>query len=213
MINPVMKVTDNGIVLNDSDEIVSQVLKSLCYNNTFCPNVKRVIYNLSSRRGEKSHRKEYTLATTVYFADGTKTTVKNSVHDKVDITTEKVKLSDGSEIEVETATVESREVGLVYALVKRMIGEPDENGVVSKGLCTFIGKMIASATNQPVENARLEAEEKIRKAKKSELKKASKKEKPSLRGCVESLSDVIDRLDKRLSYLEGCNCKKTPKKK
>ena len=197
--NTIMCQTPNGICINDDDEILAQALKSLCRNNTFCPNIDRVIFNLGKYRGEKSHRTEYTLATTIFFVDGTKTTVKNSIHDKVDVVKEKVKLSDGSEIEVETATRESREVGLIYAIVKRLIGEPNENGEVKGGFCTFLGKMVDGAFNQPIENAKTQAEEKIRKAKAKEAKKNRvKKEQPSLRKCVQSLTDIIAKLDKKL---------------
>lgn len=194
-----MKMTPNGITLNDNDEIVSQVMKSLCHNNTFCPNIKRVIYNIDTYRGEKSHRKEHTLATTVFFADGTKTTVKNSIHDKVDVVMEKVKLSDGSEIEVETASRESKEVGLVYAIVKRLIGEPDENGTVGGHYCTFLNKTVTKAFDQPIEKAKNVAEEKIRKSKKVASKKKSNDEQPSLRRCVQSLTDIIGKIDSRLN--------------
>jgi hypothetical protein len=206
--NTAIKMTPNGIVVNDDDEIVSQVMKSLCFNNTFCPNIKRVIYNLDTYRGEKSHRTEYTLATTVFFADGTKTTVKNSVHDKVGVIKEKVKLSDGSEIEVDAPSIESREVGLVYALVKRLVGEPDEKGAVTGGYCTFLNKTVKNAFVQPIENAKNAAEEKIRKAKKNELKKKVKTEQPSLRKCVESLSEVVAKLASQVND----SLKKTPKK-
>jgi hypothetical protein len=200
-----MKMTPNGIVVNDDDEIVSQVMKSLCFNNTFCPNIKRVIYNLGTYRGEKSHRTEYTLATTVFFADGTKTTVKNSIHDKVRVIKEKVKISDGSEIEVDAPTIESRELGLVYALVKRLIGGIDEKGTVAGGYCTFLNKTVKNAFVQNIETAKSAAEEKIRKSKKTELKNRVKAEPPSLRKCVESLSEVVAKLASQVDDL-------TPKK-
>lgn len=199
MMNTVMCKTPNGICITDNDDIVEQVVKSLSWNNTFCPNIDRVIYNLGKVRGKKSHRPEYTLATTIFFVDGTKTTVKNSVHDKVAVEIEKIKLSDGKVIEVETATREAREVGLVYAIVKRLIGEPTENGEVKGHFCSFLNKTVDAAFNQPVENAKTQAEEKIRKAKAKEMKKNKvKKEQPSLRKCVQSLSDIISRLDKKI---------------
>ena len=200
MMQPIMCETPNGICITDNDEILSQTLKSMCRNNTFCPNIQRVIYNLDKRRGEKSHRPEYTLATTVFFVDGTKTTVKNSVHDKVDVKIEKIKLSDGTETEVETATRESREVGLVYAIVKRLIGEPNEKGEVGGHYCTFLSKTVEKAFNQPVENAKIKAEEKIRKERVKKIKKTSThKEQPSLRKCVQSLTEIINKLDKKIS--------------
>lgn len=192
--NKVMELTSNGFELNPDNSIIEQVCKSICRNNTFCPNIDRVIFNLDTYRGEKSHRTEYTLATTVFFVDGSKTTVKNSVHDKIDIIKEKVKLSDGSEIEVDSPSHDSKEIGLVYAIVKRIVGEPDEKGTVSGGFASFINKTLKKAFNQPVEMAKIEAEEKIRKTKKSQLKGQAKTKHPSLRECVKSLSEVVEKL-------------------
>ena len=70
------------------------------------------------------------LVTVVYFKDGTKVTVKNSAKDGITLVDKKVKLSDGSEKTVTTASDESKEIGLVYAIVKRIICDYDDNGTV-----------------------------------------------------------------------------------
>lgn len=198
--NTAMKLTDNGICVTDNDDILSSVIKSLCYNNSFCPNIERVIHSLSKKRNEKSHRNDYTLATTIFFADGTKTTVKNSIHDKVNVIKEDVKLSNGSTIEVEVASTESKEVGIMYALVKRIVGGCDENGTVGKGFCTFLNRIAKEAYDQNLESTKNAAEEKIRKTRVKKFKtEAAKKstEKPSLRKCVNELSDLLEKLTKK----------------
>lgn len=200
--NTVMKLTDNGIRVTDNDDILESTIKSLVYNNSFCPNIERVIHSLSKKRNEKSHRNDYTLATTLFFADGTKTTVKNSIHDKVSVTKQTVKLSDGSTIEVETASTESKEVGIMYALVKRIVGGCDENGTVGRGFCTFLNHIAKESYDQNIETARNAAEETIRKSqrRKRRSQEAEKRtEKPSLRKCVNELSDIIEKLARKIN--------------
>lgn len=202
--NTVMKLTDNGIRVTDNDDILESTIKSLVYNNSFCPNIERVIHSLSKKRNTKSHRNDYTLATTLFFADGTKTTVKNSIHDKVNVIKRNIELSDGSVTEVETASTESKEVGIMYALVKRIVGGCDENGTVGKGFCTFLNRIAKEAYDQNIESARNAAEEKIRKTRVRKFKEgiakaalAKKTEKPSLRKCVNELSDLLEKLAKK----------------
>lgn len=196
--NTIMKATDNGITVTDNDDILSSVINSFIFNNSFCPNIERVIHSLSKKRNEKSHRNDYTLATTIFFADGTKTTVKNSIHDKVNVVKKNIELSDGSVTEVETATTESKEVGIMYALVKRIVGGCDENGTVGKGFCTFLNRIAKEAYDQNVESVRNAGEEKIRKAKAKALKSKQKTEKPSLRKCVDDLTTLIANISKTL---------------
>jgi hypothetical protein len=179
---------------------VDAVVRSLARNNTFCPNIDRTIFNLSKKRNETSHRNDYILATTIYFVDGTKVTVKNCVNDKVSVTTETIKLSDGTTKEVETASLESREIGVAYAILKRMICTPDEKGEVKGGFGSFLSKVIKEAWNQPVESAKIKAENEIRKAKiKENTSTKIKEEKPSLRKCVKELSDILASLKSKMA--------------
>jgi len=191
-----MVKTPYGYKVNPDEKLVTSVVGSLVRNNTFCPNIKRVIFNLG-----KGDNDQPILATTVFFADNTKVSVKNSREDEVKVVTEKITLSDGSEKEVETASLESREIGLAYAILKRIVCTPDKNGTIeSKGFITFLHKQIKNAWNQPVEAARAKGENAI-KAKNAPVatEKSVKAEKPSLRKCVTALSELLTKLDDKLS--------------
>lgn len=194
--NTVIKDTfgeGNDIAYEIDNCLMDKVLKSLSRNNTFTPNITRVIYNLNK---DKS-----VLATTVYFIDGTKVTVKNSGKDKVTLCKEKVKLSDGSVEEIETASEESREVGLVYAILKRIICSPDDKGCVNgKGFGSFLKKTVKNAWNQNVEEIKTKRDKDF--AKKVYLEKVAK-QKPksknsSLREVVNNLSEVVKGLAEKM---------------
>jgi hypothetical protein len=187
-----------GLRVTSDDSVLEAVLASLARNNSFAPGIKRTIYNLSKKRNEKSHRSDYVLATTVFFTDGTKTTVKNSMNDRVSVVTEKIKLSDGTTRDVETASAESREIGLLYAILKRLICVPEANGTVEgKGFANFLRTKVREAWNQNVEEERTKAENEIRKTRLRAKKPAQKKEeKPSLRKCVQDLTDAINAFKK-----------------
>lgn len=149
----VIKITADGCVTRtiDSDKWDSFV-QSMVRNNTFCPNIKRVIFNLKTTEtrpvldaagkpitDEKGRVQRQTvevtpeLATAVYFADGTKCTVVNS--DKDLITTEEKEVTyvdcdnSGKEFTVKTgrkvkvASEAAKEAGVVYAIVKRIFGK------------------------------------------------------------------------------------------
>lgn len=153
----VIKMTADGCVTRttDSDKWDSFV-QSMVRNNTFCPNIKRIIFNLKTTEtrpvldaagkpitDEKGRVKrqivEVTpeLATAVYFVDGTKCTVVNS--DKDVVATEEKEVfyfdfkSDGTETKVKTghkvkvATEAAKEAGVVYAIVKRIFGKIDDD--------------------------------------------------------------------------------------
>lgn len=196
---PVMIDDGYRLRVTDDDSVLESVVNSLARNNSFCPGIKRTIFNLSKKRNETSHRNDYVLATTVFFHDGTKTTVKNSMNDKVSVVTEKVKLSDGTTRDVETASIESREIGVLYAILKRMICVPEKSGTVEgKGFANFLRKTVKNAWNQNVEEVRTKAENEIRKSnlKTKKTQKVQKNEKSSLRQCVKDLAEVIASLKK-----------------
>lgn len=139
-INKIHRDTQGNVVgCEYEDTLFTPVISSLLRNNTFCPAVDHVVYTLKTYEDKAvtdkngalvmdtktgkpvRHRTKIdpVLSTTVYFKDGTKTTVVNSEHDKVMLD------KDG------LATVESRELGIVYALAKRLFGVPDEHGKVN----------------------------------------------------------------------------------
>lgn len=149
----VIKRTADGFLTrtNDSDKWES-FIRSVVKNNTFCPNIKKVIFNLKTTetrpvldlagnpvKDEKGRvqrqQVEVTpeLATVVYFADGTKCTVVNSDKDVVATEEKEVTYIDcdksGKEFTVKTgrkvkvASEAAKEAGVVYAIVKRIFGK------------------------------------------------------------------------------------------
>lgn len=131
-------------------------IKSMSGNNTYCPSIKRVIFNLKTTEtkpvlgtdgkpvtDEKGRVKRETvniapsLATCVYFSDGTKVTVVNSALDTVDVERKEVTYTEydktGKKNVVNTgkfasvASNASKEAGIVYAIAKRLLGVVDED--------------------------------------------------------------------------------------
>lgn len=179
----------------DDNWMVEDMTADLLTRGVAFPKVERVIFNL----GEKSEKKEMrsfkneetgkwekrevvipaykTLATVMYFKDGTKVSVVNSIGDTIDFN------EDG------TVSHDAKERGIVYALVKRLIGKFDRNGkFITPGLGRELNTLIKNAYDCQVEaKKRAEAEAK----RKEELAKEQAKPKRKR----ESLSSVVDRLN------------------
>ena len=107
----------------------------------------------------------------------------------------KVYFSDGTWVLLKATNgdVFDKERGLVYALVKRMMGTPDPvtHEVKGGGYMSAIRRMVDSATDQ-IKNR--EEKEKARAEKKARLDAApaeKKRKKASLRDCVGELSDIL----------------------
>lgn len=197
-----------------NDEHLDETIASLVFNNTFCPNVERVVFNTKTTdevarldesgaplKDEKGRVVKETvkldspvLATVVYFADGTKSTVKNSHGDKITLVKEKVALSDGSTVEVETASEQSKENGLMAAILKRMVTGLDEDGnSTGRKFSKFLKAAVSDAFVQDVEAVKSRNERSIAKAKakaKANEPKAPKDEKPRRK----SLGEVVAEL-------------------
>lgn len=148
----VIKIVDGCAIRTHDEDVWYSLCRSVAKNNTFCPNIKRVIFNLKTTEtrpvldadgkpvtDEKGRVKrqivEVTpeLATAVYFADGTKCTVVNSDNDLVTTEEKEVTYVDcdksGKKSTVKTgrkvkvATEAAKEAGVVYAIVKRIFGK------------------------------------------------------------------------------------------
>lgn len=169
---PVINSVGGSMVINES------ALQELRRTNCTMPDVDRVIYNLGTKRyplrdANGKHVKDENgkfkmgepvkvLATVVYFIDDTKVSVVNSVTDAVDV--EKVFLdADGKVTKdeakavqtVEVATKDSKERGLVYAMIKRMFSTPDKEGkMVNSGLGRILNKLNSAAYDENLEAVR-----------------------------------------------------------
>lgn len=203
----ILDVTEFGDISRVADEKVwGAFIKSMCRNNTFCPAVKRVIFNL----GTKNDRK--VLGTTVFFSDGTKTSVINSENDGltfVDATKEVVKVDEtGKSYTVKeplgftVASDASKEMGLVYAIVKRMFGTQEINKKTGKPTDVIIGNgfgrklrdLVEAGYDTQLEDYKNKEAKKAAKAEYEARKNTAKKRRPSLAETVDKLADIVEKL-------------------
>ena len=219
--------TNEVIGYNVDEHLGDQVVKSLMFNNSFVPNIERVIFNTKTTeevakldlsgaplKDEKGRVLKETvklenpvLATTVFFADGTKVTVKNSDKDEVTVVDKTVKLSDGSEISVKTASQESKEIGVVHAIVKRCVCQYDESGnVTNAGYAKFLHTTVEKAHVQEIERAKVSAERKLSKQKAKNTAKPKKDRSKGLRAVVQELAEVVAGLRGAMKDSNGCDC-------
>jgi hypothetical protein len=189
--------------------INSTVIEELKQNNTAFPDIKRIIYNI----GKKSYRKldengksvrdengkivmsepVDVLATVVYFADDTKISVVNSTADGVKF--EDHKLSNGSTVKV--ASRESKEMGLVYAIVKRLLTKYNKDG---KPLDSATGRILGDYVKQSYDSVIEHAELKIARAKskaehEAKLNTAKPKKKYSIKETLARINEMLDKAD------------------
>lgn len=186
-----------------------EVIKELKQNNTAFPDIKRVIYNI----GKKSYRKldengksirdekgklvmsepVDVLATVVYFADDTKISVVNSVADGLRF--EDHTLSNGSTVKV--ASRESKEMGLVYAIVKRLLTKYDKDG---KPLDSATGRILNDYVKKSYDSIIEQAELKIARAKskaehEAKLNTAKPKKRYSIKDTLARINEMLDKAD------------------
>ena len=184
-------------------------LEDLDRSGTAFPDIENIIFNESTSKTrakrdengnlvidpqtEKPVRETYavepTLATTIYFADGSKVTVTNSKNDAV-------MGPDGK------FTEESYERGVIYAIVKRLFGEyvKTANGIELK--CEGFGRKLKELVNSAYNVKKAEAERKAAKEAASkrhaELEAAAKanprRPRKSLGATVAELADTVAKL-------------------
>lgn len=131
------------------------------------------------------------LATIVYFTDGTKVVVTNSETDKVDLVD--VKLADGTV--VKTASNQAKERALIYALVKRLYGTPDDLGNIENvGLARRLTELVQNGYDTRLEDAKNRIAEAARKA-------AAKAQKPAKKRY--SLSETLARINALIDRAEA----------
>lgn len=153
----------------------------------YIPAITRVIYNTGSKATAEGEERPV-LATIVEFADGTKSTVINSVHDKVALDT------NGH------PTREAKETGFVYAVIKRLLcGKLLDNfdGTLSCEMKGF-GRILADYVDNAFDcqKAKKDAADQKAAAQKAhnELKANTKPKHASLAEVVDKLASIVDGL-------------------
>jgi hypothetical protein len=111
--------TENGIgIMSDvHDYVIEKLTNTGCY----MPEITKVVYNKSTKNGVNK------LTTIVHFADETKAIVSNSLADKVDI-------DENGKI-----TKQAKEIGLVYAIAKRILAAKYKHNYSDETLLDQIG--------------------------------------------------------------------------
>lgn len=148
------------------------------------PDVERIIYNRGTKKAADGSERP-TLATVVYFVDGSKVTVVNSEHDGLQLD------ADGK------PTRESKERGLIYALVKRIyaseyvMSDKGELKLESKGFGRILNEFVDSAYDQQEEDAKRKAAEAAAKAEFEAKKGTSKRKRAALGEVVVDLSESV----------------------
>ena len=177
------------------EEARQSVIDSLVATNTFAPKISSVRYHTSVKENGKG-----VLHTVVTFVDGTTSVVKNDpdMGDEISLVEKEVVLSDGSKRKMLTASESAKEIGLVYAIVKRMVCKLDGMGTVKpKGFINFIRSAVRKARVQDVIDGTVVAEREL--AKKRAEKRNSDREK--LLDTIDTLRKEIEELNRRFSKL------------
>lgn len=195
-----------------TDDIKANVVKALMENNCYMPMVDRVIYNIGKKAYPKLDKNGKrvkdekgkvvmgepvdVLATVVFFDDNTKISVVNSAHDGV--TFEDHVLSNGNTVKV--ASESSKEIGLVYAIIKRMIAVPDKNDP-DKMKAEGLGRILRTAVKDLSYDSVIEkAELKIARAKskaehEAKLNTAKPKKRYSIAETLTRINEMLDKAD------------------
>jgi hypothetical protein len=188
-----------------SPETEKSVMRELFERGCAMPDIARIYFNLGKadvkvhvdESGRKVVDKSYpTLTTVVAFVDGSKVTVVNSEHDPI-------KFDENGDV-----SRESKETGLVYALVKRMFsvysGSMHIGNVIltSSGFGRQLNELIDSAYDPKLEAAKraaAAAEAKAAHEARQAAAKARKSKNPSLAETVRELKNVVEVLGANVS--------------
>ena len=188
-----------------SPETEKSVMRELFERGCAMPDIARIYFNTGKadvkvhvdETGRKVVDKSYpTLTTVVTFVDGSKVTVVNSEHDPI-------KFDKNGDV-----SRESKETGLVYALVKRMFsvysGSMHIGNVIltSSGFGRQLNELIDSAYDPKIEAAKraaAAAEAKAAHEARQAAAKARKSKNPSLAETVRELKTVVEVLGANVS--------------
>ena len=197
-------------------------------NNCTMPNIKRVIFNLKTMDSkaerdadgnlviDENTRKpkriqtacKPVLATSIEFIDNTKCTVQNSLNDVVQIEYEE--LEDGTKVIV--ATEQAKELGVVYCILKRIVGKPDERGtIIGDGFGRILRDIVRDGYDENLEAAKNRvAKVKSKKLHDEKMKNAKKTKNPSLletaidfSKTAKELADVVATLKADMAELKA----------
>ena len=172
----VIEMTPIGLAHTPNMIVWQSFINDMSTKNAYIPKIDRVIFNLKTTEtvaqkdadgkpivdAKGRVKREVVackpvLATIVYFRDGTKVSVVNSDADVVKTEQKEITYTDlakdGKEVLVKSgkfatvATEAAKEAGLVYAIVKRLVGAVDEKtgNVSGNGFGRQLKEVVAKA--------------------------------------------------------------------
>ena len=208
--------------------ILDDAVRELITKNCTMPDVARVIYNVGTKAYPKldpETGKRITengkpvmndpvkvLTTVVFFADGTKVTVTNSEKDGVKFIKVNAVDNDSNSPVVEIADDTSKEMGLVYAICKRIfgkIGRVDKQGklhedeIDGNGFGRKLHDVVNHAYDYVREDAANKHNKKLAKSKYEASKGTSKCKRPSFADTVIDFKDAVNGLKEMIEVLKA----------
>lgn len=205
-------ITKNGILEDAARELYEK--------NCTMPDIARVIYNIGTKaypkldedgkRIKENGKPVMTepvkvLTTVVFFIDGTKVTVTNSEKDGVKFIKVNAVDNDSNSPVVEIADDTSKEMGLVYAVCKRMLGKVDWNTGKVEG--DGFGRKLHDVVNRAYDTVREDAankhNKKLAKAKYEASKGTAKCKRPSFADTVIDFKDAVNGLKEMIEVLKA----------
>lgn len=187
------KVFNSRITITNNEIKEEKKMKKCTCTKNWFNEVTRVIFNLSNYEGENA---KPTLTTVVYFSDGSRSVVKNTEIDGV-----KLNHHDDGTV---TATDDSKELGVIYAITKRFLGtlNEDTHAMEANGYMNKLRKIIrkgSDANQQKVRRQREKKEARARHEKMVEDAKARREANPSFGECVKLFKKTLEDLKQKLS--------------
>lgn len=166
--------------------------KIVC-NGASVPDVSRVIFSTSRKPVDPEDKQAGTypvLATTVFFSDGTSTTVCNSVHDKIE-------LKDG------VASDSAKEAGVIAAIVKRVYGTINWSTMKAEGngFGAKLRKIVADGWDQELEAKR--AKEKREKQRAQNIAKQKAEQKAAHDRLIQRLVREAENYEEAMAVLDA----------
>lgn len=173
---------DSGLAASIADDLLTKGLA--------IPDIDRVLFNFTTKKDKPR------LATILFLADGTKVSVVNSDLDKLHLD------------ENGKPSIQDKENGIAHAIAKLVLaskirGNLAEHDRVTAGYGRIMNDLVAKSYDQQAEKekqAKQKAEARAAHEKRQAEAKARKR--PSLRKCVQELSDVIAILKADLKELQ-----------
>lgn len=173
--------------------VIPVVEYKLFTTGVYVPEVTRVIYNTGTKAVKTADstatEERPVLATIVEFADGTKSTVVNSVHDSLALFD-----ADGQ------PTRETKEAGFVYALAKRVLCGVLADTPAGKLVCNMKGfrHVLADYVDNAYDCQKAKKENAVKKAAAAkahaERMANAKPKHASLAETVDKLAAIVDKL-------------------